>query len=1166
MDFTAFPKPYLKVMPVQEPSAQGISTKSLSAANMASLKGRRFNTASIFLAMRMTFALLFVSLLHVHAAVEAQTVSVSGNNLSVKALLLAIRQQTGYVAFYNQEMLADAKNVSINADKMVLTDLLKIISKDQSFRMELKENTKTIVITPRPVVVEKTTYEGIEQVVPKISGRVVDSACSCPLPGATIRVKGKTATTSTDQQGNFQIEASAGDVLLITFVGYRPGQYLVRKDKPVLITLASAISSINNVVVTGIFNKSKESYTGAAKTITAKELQNFQGRNIFVTIGNIDPSFYVVPDNNFGSDPNHLPDIQMRGNRNLPNIDQLQDNTSALINTPLIILDGFPISLQRMMDLNTNEIASITLLKDGPATAIYGSRGSNGVIVITTKEPVAGKLRLTYRGSANLSMPDLSSYHLLNAKDKLELERLSGFYYNATKSPQQNIGLQQYYNQVKSLVESGVNTDWISKPLRNGLDQGHSLRLEGGDQAFRYALIGDLHNINGVMKGSDRKTINGTVDLSYRLKRLNFRNSLTVGSVKSNESPWGSFGDYVKLNPYWSPYDSTGHVVKTFQPYNYDYWAQVNMLGGKPYANPMYDATLHTFNKNQYLNIINNFQVDWTPIDHFNVRGAFGISATNSTADNFKPADHSTFASYSDQDILRRGSYDFTSGKGFSYNTSLNMQYLNVFNGIHYLSAGVQLEAAEDKATSYSFAAEGFPDASIDFLGMALQYKKDGHPGGNEATTRRVSAVSNVSYTYNDRYFADVSYRVDGASQFGTNRRFAPFYSLGAGWNLQHINFIHDNLTFINRLKLRGSYGVTGNQSFATYQPLATYSYIVSDHYKNWLGAKQNTLGNPNLQWQKNQKYNGGVEAELFKGRISLQADVYHEVTSDLLSSLELPYSNGFTSYVENIGQLQQNGWEMSATFMLIQNNPRQISWSVTGNIAHNTDKIVKLSEAMKAVNETMALKSTGSTPNRIIREGASQNTIYAVRSMGIDPSTGRELYLNKAGEVTYNWNAADRVAVGVNQPTYRGNFSTLVRYKGFTMNASFGYRFGGQLYNQTLVDRVESADKFFNVDSRVFTDRWKQPGDKTFFRGINDFSAIFQSSRFVQNESTFTCQNINFAYNVLNKAWLSNVGLQALTLGANTGELFYWSTVKQERGLTYPFTRQVSFNVFATF
>lgn len=1166
MDFTAYPKPYVSAVPFSQPPAHGESTKSLFTMVRTKMRYHRINTASIVLAMKLTIVLLTTALIHVQAAVVAQTVTLSGRNIPVKKIFQLIKEQTGYVTFYNQEMLADAKPVSLEVNGMPLNDVLNFVVKDQPFKLEVKESTKTIVLSPKPATPLQLDVSATK-VFQLISGRVIDSTSGSPMPGASVRIQGKQKNVSTDAQGRFQIDADPGDMLVISYIGYRSANVVVKQDGKVInISLAPAVSTINNVVVTGIFNKAKESYTGAAKLITAKELQNFQGRNIFVTIGNIDPSFYIVPDNSFGSDPNHLPDIQLRGTRNLPNIDQLQDNTSAAINTPLIILDGFPTTLQRMMDLNNNEIASVTLLKDGSATALYGSRGANGVIVITTKEPVGGKLRLTYRGSANLSMPDLSSYHLLNARDKLELERLSGYYESTTKDAAQNIGMQQYYNQVKALVESGVNTDWMAKPVHTQVDQNHSLRLEGGDQAFRYSLEGQYNKINGVMKGSGRETINGTVDLSYRLGKLNFRNSLMIGSMKGTESPWGSFGDYVKLNPYWSPYDAQGNIVQYFSPYNYDYWTQTSKYAGKPYPNPMYDATLNTFNRTGYTTITNNFQIEWTPINHLLLRGGAGITTSSNTGDDFKPAAHSSFAGYSDADLIRKGSYTYSSGKAFNYTGNVSATYSNLFGGVHGLTAGAAVDVTEDRMSNYNFTAEGFPDASIDFLGMALQYQQNGAPGGTEATTRRIGVLANVNYIYDERYFADLAYRLDGASQFGTDKRFAPFWSAGVGWNLQYESFIKDNLTFIDRLKLRASYGVTGNQQFSAYQPLATYSYITNDRYKTWLGATQTQLGNPDLQWQKTGKYNVGMESELFKGRLMVQADVYKEHTSNLLSSLELPYSNGFTSYVENIGQLEQTGWELMATVMIIRNNARRINWSVTGNLANNTDKIVQLSQAMKAANDKLATLTDGNTPNKIIREGASQNTIYAVRSLGIDPSTGKELFLNRDGGVTYTWNAADRVAVGVGQPKYRGNFSTLFRYAGFSFNASFSYRFGGQLYNQTLIDKVENADRLFNVDERVFTDRWIKPGDKTFFRGLNEISRIYPSSRFVQNESTLTCQNVNISYDVLNRLWLSHIGMQSLTVTANTGELFYISSVRQERGLDYPFTRQVSMSVFATF
>lgn len=1167
MDFTAYPKPYVAAMHIEQPPAQGKSTKSLPAVAGSHVRSRRKPAASIVLAMKLTIVFLTAALMQVQAAVTAQTVSLSARNMPVKQVFQTIRQQTGYVIFYNQDMLAGSKPVSLDAKAMPLKALLDALTKDQPFRFEIKENTKTIVIAPKPetpgLSVTAVPVEALAAL--PVSGRVTDSTEGAPMPGASISIRGKQKNVVTDANGRFQIDAEPGDVLQITYVGYKTVTYTVKNDKPIHIILAPTVSTISNVVVTGIFNKAKESYTGAARLITEKELQRFQGRNIFVTIGNIDPSFYLVPNNSLGSDPNRLPDIQLRGTRNLPNIDQLTDNTAAALNTPLIILDGFPITLERMMDLNNNEIASITLLKDGSATALYGSQGANGVVVITTKAPVPGKLRLTYRAGLNLSIPDLSSYHLLNGREKLELERLSGYYVSSTKDAAANIRMQQYYNEVLGIVESGMNTDWMRKPLRTQTDQNHSLRLEGGDNAFRYSLQGQYNNINGVMKGSGRDVINGTVDLSYQLKRLNFRNTLMVGSSKSEESPWGSFGDYVKLNPYWSPYDAQGHIVQSFTPYDYDYWVQGESRN-RPYPNPMYDATLNTYNKSDYTSIINNFQVDWSPVDHLRVNGGLSINSKRSAGDVFKPASHSAFANYTEEDIFRKGSYDYFSGKDFSWTGRLQANYSNIFAGVHSLSAGINVEANESRSTGYTFAAEGFPDESIDFLGMALQYKKNGAPSGFEATTRRVGLVSSLTYTYDERYSAEANYRLDGASQFGTDRRFAPFWSVGAGWNLHHEELIRENLRFVNYLRLKGSYGVTGNQNFAAYQPLATYSYYMNDRYKNWVGAYQAALGNPDLQWQRTNKVNLGIESELFHGRLTLNGNYFKEKTSNLLSSLELPYSNGFTSYVQNTGGMELTGFELMATVMIINNNAERINWSVTGNVAHSRDKTTQLSEAMKAANEKLALLPPGNYPNKIILEGASQDAIYAVRSMGIDPSTGKELFLNRDGEVTYTWNAADRVIVGQARPKYIGNVSTLVRYKALTFNASFAYRFGGQLYNQTLIDKIENADRFFNVDSRVFYDRWKQPGDRTFFRGLNEVTKVYPSSRFVQDEATFICQNMNLAYDLTGQRWLDRLGLQSLTISANTGELFYISSIRQERGLDYPFTRQFSMTMFATF
>lgn len=308
------------------------------------------------------------------------------------------------------------------------------------------------------------------------------------------------------------------------------------------------------------------------------------------------------------------------------------------------------------------------------------------------------------------------------------------------------------------------------------------------------------------------------------------------------------------------------------------------------------------------------------------------------------------------------------------------------------------------------------------------------------------------------------------------------------------------------------------------------------------------------------------MELSLFDNRLNFVADVYFDYTSNLLSSLNLPLSNGFTSYIENIGKVENKGFEIKATAFLLRNEQKRLSWSVTGSLVHNEDKVVKLSQAMKDEYAKRLLVG-GIEPNSVIREGESQYTIYAVPSLGIDPSTGFELYRKRNGEVTYVWDAADRIACGVNQPKYRGMLSTMMRWKDFTANISFGYRFGGQLYNSTLVSRIENADKLYNVDERVFKDRWQKPDDRTFFKGLTNQSPTYSTSRFVQDERTLSCQNIHLSYMLSNNPWLRrNLGIQVLTLSSDLSDLFYFSSVKQERGLSYPYSRRFSFTLSVNF
>lgn len=1001
-----------------------------------------------------------------------------------------------------------------------------------------------------------TTDKGV-----KVEGLVVDDEGQ-PLPGVSVQAKGSHKGTLTDTKGLFNIVIPNGQptTLLFSFIGMKTEQAEVSgKDsgKRLRIVMREESGSLNEVVVTGIFRKAKESYTGALSTIDKDQLQTYKGTNLLQTLKNIDASINFPVNNLAGSNPNVLPNMNIRGSSTLPmSVEEFNSNAQQTVNTPLIILDGFEISLTKLMDYNDEQIESINILKDAAATAIYGSRGANGVIVVVTKTPKEGKLRVTAKAGIDLQLPDLSSYNLLNAAQKLQLEKQIGLY-EASK-PERQWQYNNNYNRRLKAVLDGTDIDWINKPVRNGVGQRYNIQLDGGANEFRWAASLGYNDIEGAMKGSSRKTVNGDITLMYSVKNLIFRNYTSFTSNKSKESEYGSFQNYVDQQPYNNPYDENGQIVKTFPDFT----------GSDKVGNPLYDATLNTFDKSEYISFLDNFSVEWIILDGLRFRGKLGYSTTRSTSDLFLPAEHSTFASTkyeTDEGMLRKGRYTYGTGRIDLFSANATLSYNKTFAEKHQIYAGVDWSMQETRTTNYQIVAEGFTNEDMSFLGNATQYEYGSAPTGSKDIARIVGVTGNVNYTYDNRYFADLSYRVDGSSKFGSNDRFAPFWSAGLGWNLHNEKWMKD-IKAINTLRLRGSYGVTGSQDFTTESVYTSYRYLSGSRYLGWTSASMMGLGNPDLTWQNTKELNIGVEFGLLNNRITGEFDYYTKKTTDLLSAMDLPLSTGFPSYVANIGEMSNHGFEASVNAYIIRDHKHQLNWMIGAQLIYDKNKITKLSDAIKAQNEKYLEQNV--EVSNLFYEGNPLNSIYAVQSLGIDPSTGQEVYLDKDGNVTSKWNAADKVFLGSSQPLYRGNFRTMVMWKNFTLNVSFGYHWGGKMYNSTLRDRVEVSTGTIahkNVDERVLSDRWMQPGDNTFFRGFtyNDTRA---TSRYVFDDRVLTLQSASLQYR-WNTDWLrNNTGLESVLFGINANDLFYWSSVKYERGTNYPYARNVQGTVTFTF
>ena len=689
----------------------------------------------MFLIMKTVFISL-VCTLNVQANVFSQHTKfdIAMKNVTVSEVLCYLEEISKYRFVYDSDAIDRMQRVDVEMKGTKLETVLESIFVKSGFSFVIEDGVVIIREAGK-----KQITAGILPQSRKITGRVRDHG-GHPLPGVTVVLKGTSVGVVTDVDGHFKMDLPADHetVLVFSFVGMKTQEVYYKGEKELNVVMEEEVKQMDEVVVTGIFSKSKESYTGAVSVITEKELKSFGNRNILTTLRNIDPSFNILESNEWGSNPNRLPEVQIRGAANMPDIDQLQSDTKAELNTPLIIMDGFEITLERMMDLDDSEVETITLLKDASATAIYGSRGANGVIVITTKEPEPGKLRFAYTGSLNLEVPDLSDYDVLNAREKLDLELRSG-YYDGVRA-EYEVQLKQKYNEILQQVERGVNTYWLSKPLRVGVGHRHNIKLEGGDPSFRYSATVQYNDVAGVMKESFRRTFNGGINLSYKTSDLIFRNQLTIGLNKAQESPYGTFDQYVKLNPYWTATDENGNVKRFFDE-DYSYW------GGNNPANPLYNATLNTKETSDYTNITNNFSIEWKPVQEFTLRGTFGIYTQTNNSDKYLPPEHTAFADYADDDYFRRGTYDYTTSRSSRYNFSLTANYSKVFAEKHMIYAGLNMDLEDQKSQRYSFSVEGFPSGALDFLAVAMQYKENGKPGGSESKSRRVGFVVILSRT-----------------------------------------------------------------------------------------------------------------------------------------------------------------------------------------------------------------------------------------------------------------------------------------------------------------------------------------------------------------------------------------------------------------------------------
>ena len=745
-------------------------------------KKRNFLLKSILLQLNFSLEkagilLVLVLVFSIQAKAYSQTrITAKRQGVTIDEVLKEVREKSGYRFLYRVEEVNRYGKRDIDVKDAEVEDFLGQLLQNTDLTYEVEN--EVIIIRP-----EKQRQDSRVN-VQVVRGKVTDEN-NLALPGATVLLKGTSYGVVADSHGKFTMEVLERDTvtLLVSFVGMETRLVNLKKGQTeILVSLEPDIKEMKEVVVTGYGNVRKTSFTGNSVTVTKDELMSVSKSNVIKALQTFDPSFRIQTNNDWGSDPNALPEMYVRGRSGISGVKELDRDPltkSALKdnpNLPTFIMDGFQISVEQLYDMDPNRIESITILKDAAATALYGSRAANGVVVITTVAPQMGKLNVSYNFTGDVTVPDLSDYNLMNAREKLETEVAAGVFEDLAKD--NPLGAEQQYYAKLASITRGVDTYWLSKPLQTSFNHKHSLSVDGGSDNFRFGIQLSYNNEDGVMKESFRNRVGAGVYLDYRIGSFQLKNMVTYTNTRSQESPYGAFSDYTGCQPY-DPYkDDEGNYLE-----NLPNWDGKN----EKRPNPLYEATLSNFDKSKYEEFVDNLGINWNITTGLLWKTQFSL--TRKITDTKRFLDPLSSKNTTPQTAENPSSGELNTSRGnefywdlsstLSYNRSVEKHHINLLLGVNARSA---------KTDNISASYRGFPSGALSSPNYAEEIVSK--PVSSDNSTRLIGFLGTLIYSYNDVYLLDASVRMDGSSEFGADKRFAPFWSAGTGVNIHNYGFM----------------------------------------------------------------------------------------------------------------------------------------------------------------------------------------------------------------------------------------------------------------------------------------------------------------------------------------------------------------------------------------
>jgi TonB-linked SusC/RagA family outer membrane protein len=1012
--------------------------------------------------------------------IKEKKINLEIENESLRSALNKIGKAAGFRMAYSLEHVSQFKKVSLPKEVMSVEQTLKHVLEGTGLSFEERPNTTILIFKnskernlQQHTDSTKHTSEHDQSMLRPISGKVTDEKGGV-LPGVSIVLKGTTQGTTTDADGNFEISLpDDSGILIFSFVGYISREVVVGTKSNLEIALSVDTRSLDELVVVGYGTVKKSDLTGSVSTIKGEEINAFPAANVMQALSGRASGVQVKQ--NTGA-PGAGVSVRIRGT-----------NSIQGSNEPLYVIDGFPSNGSPLI-LNNADIESIEVLKDASAIAIYGSRGANGVVLITTKSGKQGKMQVDYE----------STYGTQQLRKKLEMMNATEYaqFYNEQRI---NDGQGAYFTQ-DQINGFGEGFDWQDFVFQKAPIQNHSLNISAGNEKTQFSLSGSIFDQQGIIKGSDYKRYSIRTNIHHTISskiRTNFSSTLSRNVTSRQNSSGARFGASLISASLVSP--------PTLTPYNEDGSYRV-LSTAYPFLSEGLTNPLNFFNETKDNAVSNkvmaNASISYEPVAGLVLKVYGGIENSDDRSDYYQTRKY----------VNSQGSASASSSQFTSLLNENTISYTKSFHEKHSLSVLGGFTVQDFTSTSLSGSGSGFLSDVTETYNLASA-SIPGIPGSGYSRSALLSYLGRLNYNFDNRILATVSFRADGSSKYSEGNKWGYFPSAALAWRIKQEKFM-ENVSFITDLKLRTSWGKTGSQAINAY---ATLSQLSSG--KNVFGsALYNTFAPGtvlpgNLKWETTEQSDIGLDLAIMENRIQFTADYYVKNTRDLLNTVQLPSSLGYTSTIRNVGQIQNKGFEFSVNANLLNG---VVKWDVNGNIAFNKSKVVKLYGQQDILGGAvdMLVFSDNTT---LLREGEELGVFYGYLENGYNEKGAiRYQDINNDGAVNLN----DKVIIGNPNPKFIYGLNSAVTFKGLDLNLFLQGSQGNDLVNISGVGNTLHYGYGNNMLKEVYHNHWTPENTNAAYPRISRTQTLNFSNRFVENGSYLRLRNIELGYTLPFKKW----------------------------------------------